>query len=153
MNKNRTCGDCIVCCSYLRIESDELNKLGLKHCPFAKLEEPEKEGMLQYSGSTDGKNCSAFGTDKRPGCCGNYNCLWRLGYGSEDDRPDKIWMLFDVGLNKIDNALEAKPLRPGAEDTPEGIAATERMSLETGLPALVLEFPEQILKRVVGKGL
>jgi hypothetical protein len=37
----RTCGDCIVCCVYLKIDVPELRKEGMRHCPHVKADEPE----------------------------------------------------------------------------------------------------------------
>jgi len=146
---NRTCGDCIACCSYLKI--GELEKPGLHHCKFATLKDPEEEGMLQYTGATE-KNCSVYGTDKQPECCRGYVCAWLAGHGIDEDRPDKSLMLFDC-LNNIQNGLEAKPLDEGVEDTPAGRGIIERLSRSTDMAVLVLSFYEKQLKRVVGRGI
>lgn len=148
-SRSRSCGDCIVCCVYPRIEDPELTKVGMKHCPNLTLPGLEESNRLYYTGESC-ENCKIY--DRRPKMCEAYQCAWRRGLGADGDRPDKVLMLFDnSGL--IENALQAKPLREWQEDTPEGREVIERMSKTSGKPVLVVSFYERKLKRVVGKGL
>ena len=83
--------------------------------------------------------------------CEDYKCAWLLGYGNEDDRPDKSGMLVDTVQN-IENCWEAKPIWAGAQDRPNGYAAVERISRDSNRPVAVASFPERHMVRIVGRG-
>jgi len=149
--KNRSCGDCIACCVYLRIESPELNKKPMEHCPYLTLEDPVQDGVAQYTGASKEGNCSIYcEKSKRPECCGGYLCAWRAGHGADEDRPDRSLMLFERS-KMIGNALEAKPIKDGQEDTTAGRETIDRMSVSTGFPVIVLNFYERRILRIAGR--
>jgi Fe-S-cluster containining protein len=145
----RTCGDCIVCCVYQRINDPELKKDAMVHCPNLNLQEPITEGILQYTGASC-ENCKIY--DTQPKMCGEYQCAWRYGYGSEEDRPDRSLMLFDCS-HGIGNSVEAKPLKDGQERTTEGHAVIDSMSKAMNRPAIVLNFYERRIQRIVGRAI
>jgi len=147
----RDCGKCIVCCVYQRIDSPEFKKDAMVHCPHLELSEPIKRGRLQYTGASC-LNCKAHGTDKRPKACVDYNCLWKNGFGNEEDRPDISLMLFDRSKG-IENSIEAKPLKDRQEITIQGRQTIDRMSVSTKHPVIVLNFYERRIQRIVGRGL
>ena len=141
----RKCGDCIVCCVYLRINDPELNKPGMSHCPHVWAAEPEVPGKrVCYNG----EGCKIY--DKRPVVCAGYTCAWLQGHGEEEDRPDRCGVLMD-NLKRVQNAVECKPIWQGAADEPKGQDAIGRISSSKGVPALVTSFYEQVLVRVVGR--
>lgn len=72
----RTCGECSACCVRLRI--DELNK--------------DQEVRCRYLAS--GGGCSIY--EKRPSSCRAFLCGWLLGWGDEEDRPDKSGVLLAI---------------------------------------------------------
>jgi hypothetical protein len=150
IQKERTCGDCVACCVYLNITDPKLNKRAMSHCPHLLLPGEESEGSVYYTGENTCGNCSVYGTDKKPECCTDYYCAWRLGHGDEEDRPDKSLMLFDR-LKGVENALEAKPLKDGQEGTEEGKAIIDRMSSSAGTPVIVLDFYERRVVRIAGR--
>lgn len=76
MAGDRTCGDCQACCEVQAVQ--ELGKPYSTKC--------------QYQ---CGSGCQIYA--HRPKSCQEYACLWRIGYGSDDDRPDKLGVIF--GLN------------------------------------------------------
>jgi hypothetical protein len=133
----RECGDCAACCVYLKIPI--LNKPALTPCQHL---------AYEIDGYTS-KGCEACGLyEDRPLVCNLYSCLYLLGYGTDEDRPDRSGILADT-MNKIDNAIECKPLWEGADvDSADTI---ERLSQETGKVALVTTYLETRLCRVVGK--
>lgn len=139
--KNRECGSCTVCCTYLPISI--LNKKQLTPCKY--LAKPVSNG---YTGPCK-LNCSIY--EERPEVCKGYSCMWLYGYGNEEDRPDKCGILID-NLLPIANCIQCKPIRKGAADTPEGRAAINRISKQRNQPALVAGFPETHMVRVVGRG-
>ena len=141
----RTCGDCIVCCVYLRIDDPDLTKEGMRHCPHVKADEPEDPGKkVCYTG----QGCTIYG--KHPRVCQGYFCEWVQGHGEEEDRPDRCGMLIDR-VKKIENAVECKPIWDGAADQPAGRIAIERIAKSKGMVALVTSFYERRLVRVVGR--
>lgn len=72
---NRSCGECQACCEVIGVE--ELQK------PYStKCEYQCASGCSNYEG--------------RPESCQRYHCLWREGYGNEEDRPDKLGVLLQV---------------------------------------------------------
>jgi len=142
----RECGECVVCCVYPRIEDPELKKAPMKHCPNLALPYSEVTDVVYYTGGNGSKNCRIYET--KPQSCA-YLCAWRQGHGDEDDRPDKSLMLFD-NAKGIGNSLQAKPLKDGREETPEGKAIIDRMSRSTGRPVIVLNFYERRIQRIAG---
>jgi hypothetical protein len=144
----RTCGDCIACCTYFKIEALEKNIM--VHCPHAKLPGPVKPNMAYLSGASVEGNCRIYFETTKPDICNDYVCLWLRGYGGEEDRPDRSRMLFDT-VRRVENAIEAKALEPGREDTEAGRALTEKMSKETGKPAVVIGFYTRGIRRIVGQ--
>ena len=127
----RTCGDCVACCIYLRIE--ELDKAGLDPCSF--LADP-------------GPGCGIYGW--HPAVCKGYRCTWLDGHGEEEDRPDRSGVLIDR-TKRIHGAVECKPLSQGAADTEEGRRAIERVCKDAGAVGLVLSYCEQRLVRAQGR--
>jgi hypothetical protein len=141
----RTCGDCVACCIYLQIDDPVLKKKGMKHCPFVETDEPEVPGQ---SVCFTGKGCKI--QNAKPETCVGFQCEWLKGNGDEEDRPDLCGILVDRSKG-IENAIECKPLWPGAYDEPAGAGAIERISRSVGEPALVISFYERFLVRVVGR--
>lgn len=137
----RECGECSVCCTYLAIRQPDLSKPGLEPCVYLKV-------LAGEEGYSCG-GCQIYAD--RPDVCTTYKCQWMCGAGNDEDRPDRCGVLIDTVL-PIHNCLQAKPIRAGAADTPEGNAAIERMSRDTNKPVLVARFPETQMVRVVGRG-
>lgn len=131
--EGRECGTCQACCTYLPVSA--IGKPALTPCPNL--------------GECDGGNCTIY--DTRPEACSGYSCMWLYGYGAEEDRPDRCGVLID-NLLPIANAIQAKPIRAGAGSSDAGNAAIYRMSRQRNQPALVAEFPETRMVRVVGRG-
>ncbi len=148
--RDRDCGDCIVCCVYQGIK--ELDKGAMVHCPHVRLPGPTKKNQVYYTGVSTNGNCKIDNSDSRPECCSGYKCLWLMGFGNEDDRPDKVLMLFDY-THRIENAAEGKPLKDGQEETEVGRQVIDRMSVTSGKPVVVTTFYERRIKRVAGRAI
>ena len=162
----RTCGECVVCCVYPSINEDGLRKEALAPCPNLwggfKLTPPIMTADDKYPGMPlftsehyalpVNENCEIYNT--RPECCSEYRCAWLEGYGSLNQRPDKVGVVFDKisPAGEIGNAIIAKPLWFGAEDEEKGLEVINQMSREMKVPVLVLQFTEFKLLRVVGRG-
>ncbi len=144
----RSCGDCIACCVYLKIP--QINKKACEHCKYLSLDHPARPNEMQLTGGLPHSNCKIYGSSKRPESCSGYSCLWLLGHGKEEDRPDRSLIIADT-THKIGGAIEIKQLKEGAADTPEGMETIIRMSKSTKKVALVASFYEVRLERVIGR--
>lgn len=81
---SRPCGECTACCTVLAIA--ELDKpIGIT-CVHASL-----------------KGCGTYET--RPKSCREYLCLWKLGFGTMEERPDRL-------------GLVMSPMNPGTPGYP-----------------------------------
>ncbi len=92
----RTCGGCTVCCTTLAVPE------------IAKPEDVPCEFLF-------GRGCGVY--ECRPEECRLYLCMWMLGLGGPDDRPEKSGLLFaltDDGIAQADTSLTVYELRPRA---------------------------------------
>ena len=72
--KSRECGTCTACCYGLVVEA--IDKPAFQCCRHT---------------VTDG-GCGNYA--KRPSACRNFRCLWLEGHLSEEDRPDRLGVIF-----------------------------------------------------------
>ena len=80
----RPCGGCVLCCKVMHVPS--IDKPEGQWCPHCK----------RTGGPTSG--CSIY--LDRPRECAEFNCLWRLGFFRDKDRPDKVKCVFSVNEPK-----------------------------------------------------
>lgn len=73
----RPCGDCFACCSAIGVL--ELSKAPGVACDH-----------LVHIGK--GNHCGIY--SGRPDSCRKFDCAWRQGHFSEDDRPDRVGLVF-----------------------------------------------------------
>lgn len=96
IRKARPCGDCTACCTVMAVP--ELGKSRGQACAH-----------LCASG------CAIY--EERPASCRRFDCLWRLGFARDDDRPDRFGVIFDITPTDRDSGLQAVlafEARPGA---------------------------------------
>lgn len=89
------------------------------------------------------KGCAVYAA--RPGGCREFNCVWRFGVGTPDDRPDKSGVVFDI-TNPDEKVpmLVARPAWPGAFEKAQ--AYFDRLIAEGHFIILVdLEGPPTII--------
>jgi len=83
LTADRPCGDCTACCTKLSI---------------VELTKPEGVGCRHETPTGCGRYAS------RPGSCRSFYCLWKVGVGRENERPDKsgfvMLMALEDGLNR-----------------------------------------------------
>ncbi len=103
-NLTRTCGDCSLCCTVLRV--DELGKLGGSDCVHQ---------------NRRGPGCSIH--PRRPGICRAYRCLWLSGGLEAGDRPDRLGAVLDVVAEGPLIRLEIRERRPGCFDRSERLVS------------------------------
>jgi len=96
----RTCGECSLCCTVLRV--DELRKLG--GVPCRELREPGPGG-----------GCCGIHA-RRPRVCRAYRCLWLQGGLEAGDRPDRLGALLDLVTAGAETRLEIHEATPGSFD-------------------------------------
>lgn len=96
-NTGRTCGDCALCCTVLRV--DELKKPARVACTELR---------------DDGPGCSIYPT--RPRICRDYKCAWLLGSFGDEDRPDRLGAVLDLEFRGDRLWLEVHEATPGAFD-------------------------------------
>jgi hypothetical protein len=72
----RSCGTCTACCFiHAVVAVPTAAYRWCRHC-------------------TPGVGCGVYAT--RPDECRGYHCAWRLGFGTDDDRPDRRGMVIDL---------------------------------------------------------
>lgn len=78
----RTCGGCQACCEVIGIYPDNDRSKPPTSPAFEKCEHQCEDGCAIYS--------------RRPTPCFVYRCMWHLGWGSDDDRPDKLGLILEA---------------------------------------------------------
>jgi hypothetical protein len=91
----RPCGPCVACCTTMGVS--ELGK--------------QPGVVCWHLGTSEHVGCGIYGT--RPNSCRTFNCLWKKGLGSTDERPDRTGIIFDVSIPPI-QALIAREITFGA---------------------------------------
>lgn len=140
----RECGTCIACCVYWRVRI--LDKPPMVPCSLLNVIQPKQKDTVFFTGIDERGGCSVYETR----LCPKYTCAWLDGYGEEEDRPDKVLMMFD-DKNCVTNAYLARPLKPGQETVVEGVEVINRMLKSIKKPIVVLNFYERQIVRVVGE--
>lgn len=96
MDPKRKCGLCTACCTVLGVP--EISKPHQTKCEHQ-----------------CGDGCTIY--EDRPSTCKGFFCAWRLGYFTEDDRPDRVGVVFafQMGTKFQDGPLlVVDELRPEA---------------------------------------
>jgi hypothetical protein len=74
----RSCGTCTACCFIFDIEATGSPQYAwCRHCAI-------------------GRGCAVYA--ERPEECRNFYCLWRMGFGRDEDRPDRHGVVIDLQL-------------------------------------------------------
>jgi hypothetical protein len=74
---SRPCGECSACCTALAVVEIE-KEAGTACCHIGQ----------------EGKGCSIY--PDRPRSCRDFQCLWRIGAGRDDERPDRVGIVLDT---------------------------------------------------------
>lgn len=117
----RECGGCTACCYVIAVE--QLDKPFRCDCPHA------ADGCALWSGPG--------GPGGQPDVCASYRCAWAMGFGSEEDRPDKSGVLVDFRVDDVNNtqavpALYAIGVNEGDERKQTARDAMTRISRDSG---------------------
>jgi hypothetical protein len=113
----RACDGCTACCFVMGVA--EVPTPFYAPCPHIKA-----------------GGCDIYG--KHPGVCRDFYCEWLVGRLGDDDRPDKLGLLFVANRLKNPDGSErmfvaAYEVWPGAADTERGRAVLHSMGPEVGL--------------------
>lgn len=99
----RRCGTCTACCETPAIDEPTLKKPAHTRC----------EKLYSIGGSQRG--CSDY--EGRPETCRAFTCMWLLGMGHKDDRPDKTGVILQVqdvgvpGVRDLNTRVEIQWMR------------------------------------------
>jgi hypothetical protein len=116
----RSCGACTACCKTHLVE--EISKPAGTWC----------------SHCVAGTGCAVYVT--RPGSCREFSCQWLLGYGPEEERPDRTRIVLDYGgpTEDSDQILRMFEVSEGALERPYAI---RKMNEALSLGNFILRVP------------
>lgn len=115
---NRKCGGCTECCHTFQIKAVQ--------------KPPDCDCEHQVRGT----GCRVY--ENRPEECSSYACLWLIGWGTEEDRPDRSGVLLSLGPDSLNRpagqdkkklSIDVYEMKPGA---------MKRRFSSTGLPTHLL---------------
>jgi hypothetical protein len=132
----RDCGNCVSCCIWTEIK--EINKPPLTPCHNLK------------EGAVEGKICQSCSVYKdRPGACKDYFCAWLMGYGEDEDQPNRSGILMDVQITAEHGPiLFSRDMWQGASEMSMGKRAIERISEEMNLDVLIADEKSPQIRRI-----
>lgn len=97
----RHCGDCRLCCKLLYIGE----KGTIDGEPYEFVHYPGtwcKHAILKPGIA----GCELHGTPRKPLACTSFQCLWLMGCGDEEDRPDKTKVVATLEPRRTGNTAE-----------------------------------------------
>lgn len=110
--KGRTCASCWMCCTAMNIsergtipEPYEFTKRPGSKCPH------------------ENRGCTLHGTNKKPWSCATYECMWLMGEGTEEMKPNISKLIASLEERQFTDELPKEmylvlyECRPGAVDT------------------------------------
>lgn len=124
---SRECGACAACCYLPAVP--ELGKDVFQDCAHSRSKMAARP--LPRVGPT---GCEIY--ERRPQACRDYRCLWLDdALGTDDDRPDRLGLMFDLPDLVRDHpdyqglqVICARELHPDARDTPRAADLLSRLA-------------------------
>lgn len=139
----RTCGDCVACCTAAEVRFEHYTKPARKTCLHVLPPAPEQKGR-----------CGIFGQPCRPAACPMFDCAWKSGVGADEDRPDLTGVMLSVNDLNGGSWGFAVELESGAL-IGKGAAAVARFADSIPFPVIVASYeslpPDDTGDRVVVK--
>jgi len=128
----RKCGSCAVCCKIMQVP--EFVRAKGAWCPKARPGDPRGA-------------CSIY--NDRPVGCRGFACLWLLGAGLDDDRPDKMGVMFAVMGDRSKGTSKAVAFesKPGRLLWPRARRFVQFL-LHTGVPVTAMRIVRGEIERV-----
>ena len=94
--ETRRCAQCDACCVAVAVEE---------------IAKPEQE-RCDHQTSTGKPGCAIY--DERPLSCRVWSCAWLQGFGTSNDRPDKLGLIFDAIETIGGPTIQAREVWAGA---------------------------------------
>ena len=120
----RQCGECSVCCTVGAVP--ELKKPAHTPCSYIK---------TSKCGS-----CSIHDKPELPSVCSQYKCSWLRGYGTDEDRPDKIDVMFSDNFVEGQRYFTAIETSPKAIFKPKAKHVWKDIARKTNIPIIVVKY-------------
>lgn len=125
--KQRSCNGCTACCSTTGV---------------AALGKPPQCACVHETPT----GCGIYG--RHPYECKEYSCLWRMGWGGEEDRPDRLGLLLHMDRDPwhpddlLYSSIELLELKPGAivKRFPKGFEDYKRLRCGDKTLTITLHF-------------
>jgi len=122
---HRTCGSCTACCHSLVIE--ELDKPAFTECAHAC-----GSSCANAAGCDADAEAGCDIYEDRPDSCRGFRCLWLDGHLGEDDRPDRLGVIFTTAFG---DDIDVHPLlveyKPGVASSKVIEDAVDRLTEKT----------------------
>jgi hypothetical protein len=115
--EDRQCGSCTACCKALAVA--EIEKREADTCQYCDM----------------GRGCRIYAV--RPTPCIEWQCAWRSGVMGDEERPDKLKVIFDLQETRFGKTLAAWELAHGARDRPK-VRAVIDAHLRAGIAVVVI---------------
>jgi len=88
----RSCGSCTMCCFVFEVPAVPTRDYEwCQHCAV-------------------GVGCGIY--QDRPRDCASFYCLWRMGFGADEDRPDRHGVVMDLQSKLVDGQVVVRVWRP-----------------------------------------
>jgi hypothetical protein len=120
MIDGRKCGGCKACCTINGIE--ELDKPIRTHCP--------NECEV---------GCTVY--PNHPPSCQTFKCVWIRGFGSDNERPDKLGLFVEERAGPPDGRqMVVKEIQRGAVTSSKGWDYISRLKRASGLNMYIMDW-------------
>ncbi len=106
---DRSCGECQACCEVLETRPFSTDD---GHTVTAGADSPVLTKRFERCMWQCDQGCGIY--EHRPSPCAAYHCMWRLGWGEDDARPDRLGVLVEGAPNGWMFVVETRP--GGAEE-------------------------------------
>ncbi len=118
MKTERSCGSCTACCKTHVVPSIEKEAyVWCKHCKI-------------------GTGCAIY--DSRPSECVDFTCMWLIGKGTDEDRPDKSKCVVGIDfIPHLGDTLSILELQPGAHEKAPFAREWLRRAMGRGMPIFI----------------
>lgn len=121
---NRTCGGCTACCFTHGVQSNDRTMFKTERTPCVHCEE--------------GVGCKVYNSPEKPMACDTFWCVWLLGLGGEDDRPDKSGVVVTWNTSDDLRRLHLTEFEAGALESDFALRVTAGFVQKGTIPVLYM---------------
>jgi hypothetical protein len=125
----RACGGCTLCCKVMKVMANDGSV-------FTDFGEWCKHAVV-------GQGCRIYADPIKPTLCARFRCLWQVGWGEDEDRPDRskiVGSLRDEVVPLPGEPLERILLYELRESTPGAFESSRGRRLVELLPTLAPQY-------------